>query len=483
MLTKDRVRGWSAALITLFAANWIALFGGVLSAVSALLIIGLLILGFLPIGESPYIGIMGLLIMPAVFVFGLLLVPAGALWERRRQRRRGQTAPPDHARPFPTFDLNDSGTRRVFAWVGVLTAFNLLLISTVTYKGVEFMDSVTFCGQVCHTVMEPEHTAYLGSPHARVGCVECHIGPGAPWFVRSKLSGIRQVFAVLSHSYSTPIPAPVENLRPSRDTCERCHWPQKFSGDRVRVITRFQEDEQNTPLKTVLLMHIGGGASTKHGIHSWHIDPTKRTFYSTTDEQRQEISSVRVERADGSTLHFARPDSGDPPKESYAEREMDCIDCHNRPTHIFSLPGPAMDLAMADGRIAPSIPFIKKMGVEALESAVESDDGGAHIEKTLREYYSTEHPDAYATDRAAVDRAIEELQAIFARNVFPDMEVTWGTYKDNIGHQAAPGCFRCHDDSLATEDGEAISQDCNLCHTVLAWDEEDPEILGQLEIR
>ncbi|MBI2432396.1 MAG: NapC/NirT family cytochrome c [Candidatus Hydrogenedentes bacterium] len=467
---------------TLFAQNWLTVFGASLTTASFILIAALVVVGALGGVDSPYIGIVAFLILPGMFVVGLIIIPVGALWQRWRLRQAAGAA------EALTIDLRRRHTRRALGLLFFLTAANLFIISSVTYRGVLYMDSVEFCGKVCHTVMEPEHTAFLNSPHGRVHCVECHIGPGAPWFVRSKLSGARQVFAVMFHTYSTPIPTPVENLRPSRDTCEQCHWPQKFSGDRMKVTREFSEDETNTRLTTALLMHIGGGHSDTHGIHSWHIAPGRETYYLPTSEDRQTLSLVRVKEPDGVIKNFATPDfQGDPatvPNEQM--RLMDCIDCHNRPTHVYQLPGDAMDEAMTAARIDPALPSIKQVGVEALQAAAEAPTQEAGIEQIaqrIKQYYQENHSDALTAQSGALDAAIKEMQAIYQRNVFPQMKVTWGTYPNNIGHEPFPGCFRCHDETHATADGDTISQDCTICHAVLAWQEPEPEVLTTLGIQ
>ncbi|NIA15973.1 MAG: cytochrome C [Nitrospiraceae bacterium] len=480
---SEKKTPWQAALVALFARNWIALFGAVLSAVSALLIGVFVIIGLLQLSDSPYMGIMAFMVLPGVFVFGLLAIPAGALWERYKTARPGAEAPSDRAAGlFPVIDLNSPHTRRMAGIVIVLTVLNLLIISTVSYQGVKFMESVQFCGKVCHTVMEPEYAAYAASPHSRVACVECHIGPGAPWFVRSKLSGLGQVLAVTFDTYEKPIPTPVRNLRPSQDTCEQCHWPEKFTGDRVKVITKFLDDEANTPTKTVLLMHIGGGSASHGGIHSWHINPSIRTTYIAADEQRQEIAHVRVEKADGSVLEFTNTKASTDGHDG-EERVMDCIDCHNRPTHIFQTPMQAVDGALASKRIDTALPYIKKLGVEVLTETAEAQRDSDQILERVRAYYEENYPDLYASGRETVESAASVLKALYDRNVFPKMGVTWGTYGNNLGHETSTGCFRCHNDELVTAEGEAIGGDCDVCHTVLAWDEEDPEILDQLQIQ
>lgn len=477
---------WLWTALTLFGRNWLTALGATLTTISALLILVFVVLGLLGLYDTPYIGIMAFLVLPGVFLLGLLLIPIGVHWDRKRHLASAEPGQRGNPEPYPKIDFNQPQVRRAAGLVSVLTAVNLFILSYVSYEGVLFMDSVTFCGQACHTVMEPEYTAYVNSPHSRVACVECHIGPGAPWFVRSKLSGVGQVVAVAFNTYSRPIPTPVENLRPSRDTCEQCHWPEKFTGDRIRVITKFSEDEANTPLKTVLLMHIGGGNAGKGGIHSWHIDPRKQTLYIASDRQRQTIPWVQVRNADGTTIEYVAPEANLTPEQIAAseKRVMDCIDCHNRPTHIFRLPDQAMDEAMAHGRIDRSLPYIKKIGVEALRQVTGPKSAALEeLARRVRTYYQQNYRDLYATRRETIEAAIREIQAIYHRNVFPQMNLTWGTHPDNLGHERFKGCFRCHDDSHVSRDNQTIRQDCNICHTILAMEEENPSVLQQLQIQ
>ena len=118
--------------------------------------------------------------------------------------------------------------RNVFLIV-LLTSVNFAVFSMFLYRAYHYMESTQCCGQFCHTVMAPEHTAYENSPHSRVACVECHIGSGADWFVNSKISGARQLIAVATATDPTPIQTPVHGLRPARDTCEECHRPGDYS--------------------------------------------------------------------------------------------------------------------------------------------------------------------------------------------------------------------------------------------------------------
>lgn len=466
-------RRWIMGLLTLVGYNWITMFGSTLVTVSTLLIAFFVLMGELGRIQTTYLGILTFMVLPGVFVGGLMIIPFGMYWERRK-RRAG----------FPVLDFNVARLREVGQTVLLLTMVNLLIISTVSYKGVVFTESIEFCGEVCHTVMEPEFTAYLDSPHSRVECVKCHIGPGASWFARSKLSGVRQVFAVALDTYSKPIETPVHNLRPSKETCEQCHWPKKFAGDRVRVIYGFGDDEENTPNYSVLLMHIGGGGETRQGgIHSWHINPDKRTSYIAADEERQEIPWVQVTEADGTVTEYVAEDFELTPEFMAREqRIMDCMDCHNRPSHTFVLPDRAMNTALAEGKIDATLPYIKKIGVAALKEADGSESSLEGIGEKIRTFYETEYADVFTSRRDAIEGAVSAIQEICSKNVFPDMNIGWGNYPNHIGHTDFPGCFRCHDDSHTSSEGAVIMQDCSKCHALLAWQEEDPEIMKQLGI-
>ncbi|MBI2425824.1 MAG: NapC/NirT family cytochrome c [Candidatus Hydrogenedentes bacterium] len=465
-------------------SNAISLFGATLVTIAALFIVFFMLLSYLGHVNSPYLGILVFLILPTFFVIGLVLVPAGALWRRRQRRIHGDTDPELAAGFYPVLDFNRAKTRQMFTVVGILTLVNLFTVSLISYQGVVYSESPTFCGQVCHTVMEPEYTAYLNSPHSHVACVDCHIGPGASWFVKAKLSGLRQVIAVARKSYSTPIETPVHNLRPSEETCEECHWPKKFSGDSLRVHKHYLDDESNTPSYTVLLMHLGGGRSASKGIHSWHISEEKDTYYLASDEKRQKIDVVRVQEKGGALTEYRMSDTTLTGADIAAGefRRMDCIDCHNRPTHIYKPPATLIDYAITDGSISKEIPFIRMKAVEEFTAAGNEFAPWTQVDEKIRAYYAENNPEVLETMKDKLDASLVTLERLYRQSVFPEMKVKWDTYPDNIGHTNSIGCFRCHDDSHASSDGKVISQDCNVCHTVLAWEEEAPEILNQLEV-
>jgi hypothetical protein len=312
--------------------------------------------------------------------------------------------------------------------------------------------------------------------------VECHIGPGASWFVRSKLSGTYQVLAVTFNLYPRPIPVPIENLRPAAQTCDQCHWPAKFSGDKLIVKTQFGDDEKNSATKTVLLLHIGGlsPALKFTGIHGWHLG---RITYIASDDKRQVIPWVDHRNADGSFTAFASSDNP-PDADLLAHGEgrlMDCMDCHNQPSHTYHLPEEAVNSEMSAGRISPALPYAHKISVQLLKRIYPSRlDAETQIPQLLRAYYRTNYFGIYNTQRDHIEQAAKALVYIYDGNVFPAMRVTWGTYPNNLGHMDFPGCFRCHDGNHKSKDGQVITQDCNTCHSLLAIDEPNPKILQEL---
>jgi hypothetical protein len=318
-------------------------------------------------------------------------------------------------------------------------------------------------------VMKPEYTTYKISPHARVRCTECHIGPGASWFVRSKLSGLYQVYATATNSFPRPIPVPVQNLRPAPETCEQCHWPEKFFGWVELRRQFFLPDKQNTPWNIRLLVHVGGANAARGpvgGIH-WHMIVSNRMEFIATDESRQTIPWVRVtnQQTGAVTIYESKSNPLTPQQKTLPLRVLDCVDCHNRPTHIFDSPYSALDVAMWLGRIDPAIPYIKAKAAEALVKGggtVSQASGIELIAQKLSEEYSDYQ------DQPKIKQAISETQMIFRDNFFPEMKTDWKVRPNNIGHYIWRGCFRCHDGSHVDKTGRAISNDCNSCHIIIA---------------
>jgi NapC/NirT cytochrome c family, N-terminal region len=479
---KRSIMSWLRPAVYL-GQNPISLLGAVLTTSAGVTLVMFWAYEILKGGAvHPYTGIVFFLILPGVFLLGLLLMPLGALLRRRKLKREGKLD-----QPYPAIDLRRPVLRRALVLVIFASALNATLMGIASYKGVEHMDSVEFCGQTCHVVMAPEFAAYKGSPHSRVPCVDCHIGSGAPWFVRAKISGVRQVFAVTLKTYSRPIGSPVKNLRPARDTCEQCHWPQKFTGDKLLVRTKFTDDEKNTPLTTVLLMKIGGrreGGGV--GIHGRHLDNVERIHYVSTDRRRQVIPQVTYLADDGREVVYASTEVKLTAEQLKAgeHRTMDCMDCHNRPTHAFQLPERAVDEAMSANRISRDLPFAKKKAVELLRAQYPDRDTAARkIPASFDEFYSSNYPQQYQTHRALIESSGQQVGEIYLRNVFPNMKVTWGTYPNNIGHEDFLGCFRCHDGNHKSADGKLIADDCEACHTLLAQEESNPKVLADLGLK
>jgi len=454
--------------------NAISLIGTALAVASLVLIASLFTMEQVGFEGGPYLGILTYLILPMIFVVGLILIPIGAvLWRRKMNRMPGG----DDTPLLPIFDLNVPNTRRwLLIFLGA-TMVNIIILASATYKGVEVMESVEFCGLACHSVMEPEHTAHQRSPHSRVACADCHIGPGADWFVKSKLDGAWQLVSVALDLHPRPIPTPLHDLRPARDTCEQCHWPTKFVGDKLRVIKHYEEDETNTELTTALLLRVGGANGTESsGIH-WHVDPGVAIRYR-SDATREEIYEVEFTDSDDTVINYVDRNA---PEEGGNWRTMDCVDCHNRPSHIYRPAASEIDRVISEGLIDRSLPFVKRESLRIIDAEYASqEEARTVISEELQKFYAENYPQL-ATERAdAISTAAEALGDIYSTNVFPTMNVWWDTYPNHIGHKQSPGCSRCHTRKMRTADRKSISGDCDVCHVLLADREEDPHILTVL---
>lgn len=425
--------------------------------------------------RNPYLGILAFMILPGVFVLGLIAIPIGIALRRASLRRRGLPMT-----DFPPLTWANAELRRLLAFVAAATVANIIIAAQWGYSAVTYMDSDRFCGLACHRVMSPEYTGHMYATHSHVACADCHVGAGASGFVEAKVSGVRRVFALAASSYARPIPAPVENMRPARETCERCHWPQRFSGNRLSVRTSYASDEQNTASYTVLLLKVGGpGQRGGASIHGVHLDPKAKIVYTTADRRRQTIPQVTYTAPDGKVTVYRTKDAKAMPGE--VTRVMDCLDCHNRPAHTFELPEQAVDRALRSGRISAGLPFIKKEAVEVLRREYANEETALReIGQTLDRFYQSRYRQVYDSRGPEVRQAVEAVEAIYSQNIFPEMKVGWGTYVNNIGHTDSPGCFRCHDGDHVSPDGRAIPNDCATCHDALAVEEKNPKILADL---
>jgi hypothetical protein len=438
--------------------NPVSLAGAAVVTAAAMLFALLILLEWIGAIANPYVGLLTFVALPALLLAGLALVPFGTWREARLRRRRPERV----SAVWPVIDLRDPRQRRVAGAILALTGVNLLIVSLAGYGGVHYMGTTDFCGRVCHTTMAPQFVAHQNAPHARIACVECHVGSGGRALIESKLAGARQLLHVVTNRVPTPIPTPVRSMRPARDTCERCHFPELRHGDQGRVIREYASDETSTELITRLTIHVGGGARGGNGtgIH-WHMNLDNDIEYVATDWTRQEILLVRQRTRDGHVIEYAA--AGATPERIAAgeRRRMDCIDCHNRPAHPFdATPERAIDRAIAAGDIPRELPFVRREAVAAVSKPYGSrEDADAGIAGHLQAFYAGQ------ASSALVERAVAGARGVYARNVFPAMNVTFGTYPNAIGHFDAPGCFRCHDEQHKAPDGRVIRQDCPLCHT------------------
>jgi nitrate/TMAO reductase-like tetraheme cytochrome c subunit len=460
-----------------FGNNPISLAGGAITTASGVTMIGYWVVElFGRPNDNPYLGIIFFLLLPALFILGLLLIPVG-IWVRHKKLQKAGLIPTE----FPKIDLSDRIFRHGLDIVLVTTIVNLLVVSVASYRGASYMDSPEFCGQSCH-VMHPEYTAYKISAHSHVDCVACHIGSGAEAYFSAKVNGTKQLLEVTLDRYPTPIESPVRNLRPARYICEGCHAPARYIGDKLLVKSSFADDEQNSETQTVLVLHLGGRDSLSHltGIHGIHLGHIE---YVATDPTRTNIPWVQKRNDDGSETVFTTLPAGSAAPAG-ERRVMDCIDCHNRAAHTFVTAEDAINRAMAEGAISPDLPWVHKEGLELLKANYASqDEARVKIPAALEAFYRAGNPSVLTTKAALVAAAGQQLATLYSQNIFPSMKVTWGTHPNHIGHMSYPGCFRCHDGSHAAKDGTAITQDCSACHNLLVVDEAKPKVLADLGIQ
>jgi len=453
------------------STNWTGTLGVVLTTSSFLLFVFFELLQLAGLLTNAYVGLISYMALPALFILGLVLVPLG--WAQYR-RAAGRPTSELLTRRFPD-DMTKAkrlGSSLV-AMIALLTVGNLLFLGIGGARMLHFMDSPEFCGTACHQIMEPEWVAYQNSPHAHVRCVDCHVGEGAGALLDAKLNGLWQVISATFELYERPVPTPVHQLRPARETCEKCHWPDKFYGDRIKTIPRFALDEASTPAHTTLALKVGSGSGEEKGTIHWHVAEANEVRYQASDPKRLKMEWVEIRRGDEFHRYTNRKPGPRVADDAVHEgvRSMDCIDCHNRATHIYENPAEAVDRSLAQGRIDRSLPFAKRTALAALKVDFRDKETSlTGIDNAIRGFYLRDLDDARLATSPAVDQMVSEVQAIFARNIFPVMKVGWNSYPSHLGHQNDGGCFRCHNADMVDEAGVAIPYDCTLCHSILAMD-------------
>jgi len=455
-LSASRLGRWGVALTTSAFCTFLL--------IQAAMLLGLI--------TNAYVGLIVYLALPGLFVLGLVLLPL-AWW--RSLRRTGLSSRELLRRHLADQELSAGVTGApVLRTAAILTLVNVLFLGGASLRMLHFMDSPHFCGTACHEVMSPEWTTYQVSPHARVPCVECHVGEGVGALVSSKVNGTWQMISATFELYDRPIPTPVHQLRPARETCERCHWPERFYGSRLETLVHYGNDRGSTPSYTTLNLKIDSGAAGATGVH-WHVGQATEVRYASRDDQREEMLWVEVRGAEGEVRRFVNTRLDDHETRSDSVRVMDCVDCHNRATHVYERPERAVDERMRLGTLDRSLPFIRREAVSALTAGYPSRDA-AHrgIRDHLRGFYRRLEPAQAAAWLDRIDAAADVLVEIYDRNIHHQMEIDWGAYPSLLGHRDSRGCFRCHTRDMQDAKGRWIPDDCTLCHSILADDEPDP---------
>jgi len=459
-----------------YGNNWLSLLGGAITTASAMVLIGFWLVSAFGRGGSnnPYIGILFELLLPGIFVAGLVLILIGIVI-RRQQLVKANEVPSF----FPEITMSDPVFRHGVDIVLVATLINFIIVGIGSYRGVAYMDSVSFCGSTCH-VMAPENAAYHIAAHSGVACTECHIAPGTMGYVHAKVNGTKQLYQVIAGTYPKPIMA--DNKVPvAAVTCLKCHDAHTNKGDKLLIDKAFADDATNTQTTNMTLLHVGGQDAFGHlsGIHGAH---SGKIEYIATDTTDQTIPWVRKTNADGSTTEFVA--TGVTLPNAAAPRTMDCIDCHNRAAHSFDTAEGALDKLMAQGSPTASLPFIHKQGLALLQAKYDSQDQARQqIVDGLTTFYRTQYPTVWSAQRADVESSANTLVKIYLNNVTPQMHVGFGTHPNNIGHNDSPGCFRCHDGSHVSKSGATISNDCSLCHNLLVSADPHPKLMSDLGMK
>jgi len=468
-------------------SNWITLLGTVVVSMSAVTVLAALAIDFTSAGLNSYASVILFLVMPGVMGLGLLLIPVGLLFERRRARTAHAPADPESPLPVLTRLMQNPTVRARVGFVALMTVLNVLIFSTVTYRAVEFMETPSFCGNVCHRVMQPEHDAHATSPHSQVACVQCHIGSGASSAVKAKMNGLHQVWGALTGNFNRPIKTPVHNLRPATETCGNCHSASRQSGTRVGFRVHFKPDEANTPQVTAMTFNVGGEdprTGQASGIH-WHASPSHQVRFEVLDDKRQIIGKIQTVE-NGKVVKEWLPPKGQQ-GTVHATRTMDCTDCHNRAAHIYDgTPEQAVTRALVDGRLDRKVPWLYQEAVGVLgQSPPPREQAETALRQALDAAFARDHA-SQMPEAAQLDAAARTLAELYRRNVYPEMHLAWNSYPSEVGHGGPdPGptkaqCFRCHNSDHQTAAGEELSSKCELCHEVVAKDELPADLPDEL---
>lgn len=456
--------------LPLSSYNYTTYTGTLVAIVGFFMFVFLFVVSYFFAEGGAYLGLVMWIVIPSFIILGLITIPIGMIIKHRTDK----TEKTGDEKAWPTVNFNEPRTRNAFVIFSAGSLVLLLLSAVGSYEAFHYTESVEFCGTLCHDVMKPEYVAYHNSSHAKVSCVECHVGSGAGWYARSKLSGLYQVYAVTTGIFPRPIPTPIKNLRPAQETCEECHWPEKFYSRQLVMNKHYLPDENNTEWDISLQMKTGPAYSAlglEEGIH-WHINPDIKVEYIASDSVRTTIPWVKYTNLKTGEVKVFEDNDDKLTEQQIASseiRKMDCMDCHNRPSHDYKTPVSFINNAITAGKISRDLPGIKLLAMEILANDfTNTDTAFAYIESEVTSYYANNYEEIYTERQELVTQAIKGIQDEFAKNIFPEMGVRWDVYPNHIGHLEFDGCFRCHNDNHATTEGQVISMDCDLCHTIIA---------------
>ncbi len=439
--------------------NPISLVGAFITMISLVFIILLLIFEFTVGTNNPYTRLITYIIIPSVLLIGFTIILVGWLKENRNKGKE--------RRPLPVLNFNRAKHQLFFFLISVLSFTFVITTIYGSRKAYEYTESNSFCMEACHEVMEPVSVTYKASPHSKIACVDCHFTEKSSFWDQNRLSGLPQVYMTLTDSYEKPLGAPTTYLRPSAEACKKCHWEDKFYEQKSFTRDYFLSDEENTHYQITLTMKVGGGnreLGISSGIH-YHMGIGKDILYIEPDNKDDAIPLVKaISNSDGEETVYRL--LGKQISTTAQFKEFDCIDCHNRPSHSYHDPYQTMNGYMAYDKISSQLPHIKKIGVRTLEALKSRKNSLADIRKSVIEYYQENYPNVLVEKREELDLAILELNSIFLKNYFPEMNANWKIYANHESHLYSKGCFRCHDGNHVNKAGEVLSNDCNLCHTI-----------------
>jgi hypothetical protein len=464
--------------------NWLSVIGAAVAIAALTAAVFFFLIGFVTKGGTGYSGLVFL--PPAgIVVVGVLMFIAGWTRERRRQRRG------EHSSFHQRYVIDPSRLIRGVSWVTIGSGIVVGTLAVLSGGAgaltvVQYTASNEFCGETCHSVMAPEATVFADSAHSQLDCVECHVGSSGDSFIAAKVNGLAQVYSLLTGSVERPIPTPVHNLRDSKEMCGACHATDRLNEYKAVSHSYFLASEEAERVGLRMMMKVGSGDSGPmhgRGIH-YHMLIARNVEYVARDAQRQDIPWVRVTEADGTERVFENESDplSDEDRAALPVRAMECVDCHSRPAHRFPSPVESVNAAFSSGRLDPDIPYLKAAAVIALDGDYASTEEAMEgIPERLREWYDEEYPDELEDYSDEIDETVPELLAIYRRTIFPEMKADWRAHPDNSGHTASPGCFRCHNDEMVDEDGEAMFHDCSSCHAILAQGEQVAEAVANFE--